>query len=253
MEIIESTEKLNKEDKLKVLFFQTTILNLLINNLNQKGEKIKKFNNKKLMLKNALDILLVICIVLATLSKDVYTSFILLFLSLFFTTCIVFFKKIENFLAKDNKEEILMIHLEKDRYLKLSVEDEFLLNGRIVDHIKNFSIKELIAFSKEDLFKTGEFDELTSIMKRLNITTEEINKLKSSKEFIEYQIQKLEDNEEYNFVNNFCKLEKDVLKKYLRDNFKSDFVLKNKEKIKEEIEKDLDYFGYEKIVLNKLN
>lgn len=252
--IIQSTNELNKKEKLKILFFKADILDKLIEEKTSEINEIHKRKNNIIYINLFMNLGLFISFLLLTLSSNNSIQFFGLIFCIIFCGIIAFRSNFHDLIIgnKIKEKEDLLFKIDEINFLKLSIDDEFLIKGTIKEYINNFSVDELVDFSKDELFKTGDFYSFELVIKNLNIQTEKMTAIIKSKQFIEYYISEKTDNEEYNFVKNICGLDKLSLKNYIRDNYDSDFLKENKDKIKSEIEKDTSFFNYELLILNKI-
>lgn len=243
-EIINSANDLNKIDKLKVLFLRLNILQKIVEN------DINNFQMKEKRVKTGINIIFVLNFLILLCFQNIYTVIFCLII-LFINIYASFFQKTITLSLMNEKKNDLLFSLEKDKFLKISIDDEFLLKTSLEEYIKSFNLQELIELDKDDFFKNEEVQDLKSLFKNERIDIPEINDILNSKDYIEYILSGKNDNESYNFVYNIYNVEKQKLKDYIRIHYNSDFVLNNKEKIKEILNKEKDYFYYEIILLNK--
>ncbi len=252
--IIQSTDELTKKEKLKLLFFKAAILDKLIEEKTYEINEMRKRKNNIAYLSIFIDLCLFISFLLLTLSSNNSIKFFSLIFCIIFGAIIAFRSNFHDLIIgnKIKEKEDLLFRIDEVNFLKLSIDDEFLIKGTIREHVNNFSVNELVDFSKDELFTNGDFYSFEKIIKDLNIQTSGMIEIIKSKQFIEYCISEKTDNEEYNFVKNIYGLDKLSLKNYIRDNYDSDFLKENKDKIKIEIEKDTSFFNYELLILNKI-
>lgn len=243
-EIINSANDLNKIDKLKVLFLRLNILQKIVEN------DINNFQMKEKRVKTGINIIFVLNLLILLCFQNIYTVIFCLIILCINIYASFFPKTITLSLIKDKKNDLLF-SLEKDKFLKISIDDEFLLKTSLEEYIKSFNLQELIELDKDDFFKNEKVQDLKSLFKNERIDIPEIEDILNSKDYVEYILSGKSDNESYNFVYNIYNVEKQKLKDYIRIHYNSEFVLNNKEKIKEILNKEKDYFYYEIILLNK--
>jgi len=250
--IIENFDNLNKQEKVKILFHKETIIRILIEKTKAEIKSIHDFNLKIKITKLLLSIGLILSIsLLLFINLPPFQTNCLIILSIFLLVLEIFsnpfFKKLEN---KKNKNEELLFNIDGKRWLRISVDDENLIKGNISDHLSKFTLSELVDFEKDEIF----FNQigLNELMKKLNVMNEEISKILKSKEYIEYVLLESTTNNEYNFLKKIYEINKDNIKDYIRENYNSDFIKENKELIKEEINKNKDFFQYELLIINKI-
>lgn len=243
-EIINSANDLNKIDKLKVLFLRLNILQKIVEN------DINNFQIKEKRVKTGINIIFVLNLLILLCFQNIYTViFCLIILSI--NIYASFFQKTITLSLMKEKKNDLLFSLEKDKFLKISIDDEFLLKTSLEEYIKSFNLQELIELDKDDFFKNEKVQDLKSLFKNERIDIPEIDDILNSKDYVEYILSGKSDNESYNFVYNIYNVEKQKLKDYIRMHYNSEFVLNNKEKIKEMLNKEKNYFYYEIILLNK--
>lgn len=239
-----SLEDLNKSDKLKVLFLKGTLKQKLFENY------ITELNIKEAKLNIIIDIIFAINLFVVfffTNEITIITCTIILLLNIY---AMFFKKRIAIYLLKDFKNQLAFqfISLEKE-YVKISMEEEF-LNHNKVDYLKTFTLKEIVELSKEEFFKKEQYN-LKYALKRENINIPELQDILKSQDYLEYILLGKQDKEIYNFVYELYKIDQQSVKNYIRENYKSELILNNKEKIKEVLNKEKENYSYELIVLNK--
>ncbi len=243
MQIINCANDLNKKDKLKVLFLKLNILQKLSRNY------VDHLLNKEKKVKNTINIIFCLNLLILLSFTNIFTIIFCLTILLLNIYASLLKETITVYLMKGTDNNIIY-SLENDKFLKISSNDEFLLNSSLNEYIKTFNLKELIELSKEEFFK-NENNDLKSLLKREKINIPEIQDILSSNDYLEYILLDKKDNDIYNFVADIYNIDNQKLKNYIRENYKSEFVLNNKEKIKELLNKEKDYFSYEIIILNK--
>lgn len=242
--IINSANDLNKIDKLKVLFLRLNILQKIVEN------DINNFQMKEKRVKTGINIVFVLNLLILLCFQNIYTVIFCLII-LCINIYASFFQKTITLSLMNEKKNDLLFSLEKDKFLKISIDDEFLLKTSLEEYIKSFNLQELIELDKDDFFKNEKVQDLKSLFKNERIDIPEIEDILNSKDYVEYILSGKSDNESYNFVYNIYDVEKQKLKDYIRIHYNSEFVLNNKEKIKEMLNKEKDDFYYEIILLNK--
>ncbi len=239
-----SLEDLNKSDKLKVLFLKGTLKQKLFENY------VAELNFKEKSLRLKIDIMFILIILLLLLFKNPIAIMICSIMLLLTSVAGLYEKRIAIYLMKDYKNELAFkfISLEKE-YVKIAMDEEF-LNHNIPDYLKNFSLKEIVELSKEEFFKKEQYN-LKYVLKRENVNISDLEDVLKSQDYLEYILLGKQDNEIYNFVYELYKIDQQSVKNYIRENYKSELILNNKEKIKEVLNKEKENYSYELIVLNK--
>ncbi len=236
MQIINCTNDLNKKEKLNIL---------------QKLSRnhIENLINKEKKVTTTLNFIFCLNLLILISFTNIFTIIFCLTILLLNIHAYLLKKTITVHLMKDISNNV-MYHLGNDKFLNISSDDEFLLNSSLKEYVKTFSLKELIELSKEEFFKNEKTD-LKTLFKREKINIPEIESILNSKDYLEYILSGQKNNEIYDFVCEIYYIDNQKLKNYIRENYRSEFILNNKEKIKEILNNEKDYFSYEIIILNK--